>query len=100
MRDLGSLGGNLGFRGFLWENGGPMVDLNALVVNGVGIRLLGPATINERGEMAVPGIANGDVRGYLLIPCDDDHPAVEACDYSMADVSITVAQTTPAVRDI
>jgi probable HAF family extracellular repeat protein len=73
-------------RGFLWENGGPIVDLNTLAVNGSGIRILGPATINERGEMAAAGVlANGNLHTFLLIPCDDDHPGVEGCDYSMVD---------------
>jgi probable HAF family extracellular repeat protein len=72
-------------RGFLWENGGPMVDLNTLVVNGSGIRILGPTNINERGEIAAPGVLpNGGIRALLLIPCDEDHPNVEGCDYSLA----------------
>jgi probable HAF family extracellular repeat protein len=73
-------------RGFLWENGGPMVDLNALVINGTGIQILGPANINERGEMVAPGLLdNGDAHAYLLIPCDEDHLDVEGCDYSLVD---------------
>ena len=85
-------------RGFLWENGGPMVDLNTLVINGSGIEILGPATINDRGEMAVPGaLANGALHAYVMIPCDDDHAGVEGCDYSMVDVS-TIPQIEPSRR--
>lgn len=65
--------------GFLWENGGPMVDLNDLVVNGSGLIVRDADQINDRGEIAGRGVLpNGDVHAILLIPsgecdrwCDD-----------------------------
>jgi probable HAF family extracellular repeat protein len=70
----------------LWENGGPMVDLNALV-SGVDMTLGEPWSMNDRGEIAGFGqLANGDLHSYLLIPCDDNHPAIEGCDYSLVEV--------------
>ena len=73
--------------GFLWENGGPMVDLNSLVIPGSGLTALNAASINERGEIVGQGqLANGDVHAYLLIPCDEKHPG-ECEDYSMIEVA-------------
>jgi probable HAF family extracellular repeat protein len=58
---------------FLWENGGPMVDLNSFVTPGSGILLREGVFINERGEIAVDGrLANGDVHAFVLVPDDDD----------------------------
>ena len=60
---------------FLWENGGPMVDLNSLVPPGSALILTEAWSINDRGEIAGWGkLANGDVHVVLLIPCDDHHP--------------------------
>jgi probable HAF family extracellular repeat protein len=68
--------------GFLWEEGGPIVDLNTLVAPGSGVTVVNAFDINDRGEIAGNGfLANGDVRAVLLIPCDEDHPRLEGCDY-------------------
>jgi probable HAF family extracellular repeat protein len=59
---------------FLWENGGPMIDLNSFVPPGSGIVLNDAAFINERGEIAVDGRLNGDHHAFILVPegdCDD-----------------------------
>lgn len=62
--------------GFLWENGGPAVDLNAPVAPGSSLALVGPSSINDRGEIAGYGVlSNGDAHAFLLIPdgdCDSD----------------------------
>jgi probable HAF family extracellular repeat protein len=79
-------------RAFLWENGGPMVDLNALIPSGSALQLNGAVDINNRGEIVGSGVlANGDMHAVLLIPCDENHPDIEGCDYSLAEVSTVAA---------
>jgi len=73
---------------FLWEMGGPMVDLNTLVAPGSGLTLVFAASINDDGEIAGDGLlSNGDNHAFLLTPCDEHHPGVEGCDYSLIDAS-------------
>ena len=56
-------------RPFLWENGGPMVDLNSLIPPDSGVVLLEGVFINESGEIAgVAELPNGDVHAFVLIP--------------------------------
>ena len=46
--------------------------------------------INERGEIAGTAVRpNGDVRAFLLIPCDEQHTNVEGCDRSPVEESTT-----------
>ncbi len=63
------------FRAFIWERGGPMVDLNMLVSPASDLVLADPYSINDRGEIAVTGfLPNGDEHAVILIPngdCDD-----------------------------
>jgi probable HAF family extracellular repeat protein len=66
---------------FLWENGGPMIDLNELIAsNPAGLTLVGAFNINDRGEItglgAPPGVppTGTDAPGlhpFLLIPCGE-----------------------------
>jgi probable HAF family extracellular repeat protein len=72
------------YTGWLWENGGPIVDLNQLIVPGSDITVTGAEYINDRGEIICTGVTpNGDTRGIIiLIPdgeCDD------ACEARIAD---------------
>jgi probable HAF family extracellular repeat protein len=107
MTDLGTMGSNCGFAvsinalgqvvgtsggdscsvvAFLSEDAGLPVDLNTLVPPNSGLQFSEAVRINNRGEIAVVGNdANGNLHAVLLIPCDDNHPGVEGCDYSMAD---------------
>ena len=56
-------------RAFLWENGGPMVDLNTLVPKGTPLTLRYPIAINDAGEILAYGVLqNGDSRPALLLP--------------------------------
>jgi probable HAF family extracellular repeat protein len=100
---VGNFGGpNCAGGAFLWENENPMVDLNALVSSNSGFVVKLAININDRGEITGRGRASGcvdsDVCGhdYLLIPCDENHPNVEGCDYSLADAS--AAAQVPAPR--
>jgi uncharacterized membrane protein len=76
---------------FLWEEGGPMVDLSTLIINpSTAYAFLVVITINDRGEIA--GMAGDTVdvsRAVVLIPCDENHPNIEGCDYSMVDSAIS-----------
>jgi probable HAF family extracellular repeat protein len=59
---------------FLWEKGGPMVDLNTLIPANSGLELVTAENINERGEIVgvgVPARCFPDYCGhlFLLIPC-------------------------------
>ena len=67
------------FRAFIWEKGGPMVDLNTLVSPASDIVVVDPYYINDRGQIASTGfLPNGDERAVLLIPDGDCDDAVEA----------------------
>jgi probable HAF family extracellular repeat protein len=74
---------------FLWENGGPSVDLNALIPSNSALQLTDAALINESGEIIgggnPPGCTNNDAcnHAYVLIPCDKNHPDIQGCDYSL-----------------
>ena len=83
-------GGNA-THGFLWEDGGPAIDLNTLVPPGSSIALTTPAYINDRGEIAGSGaLSNGDTHAFLLIPCDENYANTEGCEDQI--------ERTPAVR--
>lgn len=70
---------------FLWEDGA-IFDLNTLIPPGSALDLLNPDTINDLGEIAGTGVdASGNGHAFLLIPCDQNHPGVEGCDYGLVD---------------
>ncbi|MGB0124897.1 MAG: hypothetical protein WA419_15255 [Silvibacterium sp.] len=68
---------------FLWENGGPMVDLNTLMFPKSEINVISPFEINDRGEIAAQAVLpNGDQHAVLLVQysdCDDE------CDARIAE---------------
>jgi hypothetical protein len=46
--------------------------------------------IDDQGQIAAFGmLANGDTHAVLLMPCDENHPGIEGCDYSMLEESAT-----------
>lgn len=69
--------------GFLWENGGPMVDLNALVENPSDLFVSWGLYISDSGEIIGEArLPNGDVHLVGLVPdgdCEDD------CEQRIAD---------------
>jgi len=61
--------------GWLWESGGPIVDLNQLVLPGSNLTVVSASYVNDRGEIAGEGLLpDGNLHAILLIPhgyCDD-----------------------------
>jgi len=92
-----------GEHAFLWENGGPMVDLNTLIPPNSTLELSHALAITDRGEIVGLGVPPGcppeqdEICGhaYVLVPCDEKHPFIEGCDYSSADPD-TMAEIRPA----
>jgi probable HAF family extracellular repeat protein len=132
MRDLGTLPGDpcsraygLNSRGqvvggasschaflhaFVWQDGGPMMDLNLLIQPGTGYQLTNAIDINDRGEIiakAAPlGFTPDDDADLghlaLLIPCNDDHAGIDECDYSALDPDTVIGpiqSASPAIRN-
>jgi probable HAF family extracellular repeat protein len=86
-------------RAVLWDKGS-IVDLNTLIPPHSDLYLNLALDISDRGEITGDGtLSSGDNHAFLLIPCDENHPRVEGCDYSLADTPAAVAQTSPAVRN-
>jgi probable HAF family extracellular repeat protein len=72
---------------FLWENGGPIVDLSTLISPPTDLSV-GVIGINDRGEIAGNADNASDIgHAILLIPCDENHPGIEGCDYSLVDAA-------------
>jgi len=82
------------------------VDLNTLLPPGSSVLVPNAIGINDRGEIAAKGVLpNGDQHAVLLIPCDENHPGVEGCGYSMVDAATAAAQSAivpmfPAQRNV
>jgi probable HAF family extracellular repeat protein len=87
---------------FLWENGGPIVDLNALVPSGSGVHLFAGFWTNDGGEIVAGGsapvcdLSAACGHAYVLIPCDENHPDIEGCDYSLVDPATAIFDIRPA----
>jgi hypothetical protein len=83
---------DVGEHAFLWE-GDSMIDLNALIPSGSRLKLTYAVAINDRGEIAGFGVPPGVLpeeyetkgHGYMLIPCDENHPDLEGCDYNLVE---------------
>ena len=72
----------------LWENGSAPVNINTLVTPASDVTAVYALEINDRGEIAAHGFTpTGDQRGVLLLPCDENHPDLEGCDYSLVDAA-------------
>jgi probable HAF family extracellular repeat protein len=83
-------------RGFLWEDGGPMVDLNTLIPSNPDLQLTRALYINDRGEIAVQGnFSTGVIHAFVLTPCDENHSRVEGCDYSLVDAATAAQSVAP-----
>jgi probable HAF family extracellular repeat protein len=82
--------------GFLWEDGGPMVDLSTLVLPNPGLQLDHVFQINDRGEITARGtFSNGHTHAFVLVPCDAKHSDVSGCDYGLVDASTLTPSEAP-----
>jgi hypothetical protein len=83
-----------GYHASLSEDGEPMADLNTLIPPNPGLQLNWAAYVNDPGEIAAIGtLSNGDIHAFVLIPCDEHHPGVEGCDYSLVDAATAAEQS-------
>jgi probable HAF family extracellular repeat protein len=83
---------NTDLHGFLGENGGPIVDLNPLIVPASHSTVVTAIFVNDRGEIAcLVQEADGSNNGCDLIPCDENHPNIVGCDYSIVETGIAEA---------
>ena len=65
--------------GFVWEEGGPMLDLNTLIASGSGLQITNAFNINDRGEILAKSFPIGTTPNddedlghlVLLVPCDE-----------------------------
>ncbi len=63
----------------LWRNG-VMTDLNTVIPPNSPLFLLEALSINDRGQIAGFGqLSDGEHRGFLLTPCDDQEGADKGC---------------------
>jgi probable HAF family extracellular repeat protein len=96
---------------FVWEEGGPMLDLNMLIAPGSGFQLTNAFNINDRGEIlakAAPlGFTPNDDADLghlvLLVPCERDQEegcegSAEATSRAAPRSSALVNGTTPQGR--
>jgi len=80
---------------FLWEQGGPMVDLNSFVAASSNLTLTVATLINDRGEIATQGVLpNGDTHAILLIPCSEGD---EGCGDDAESRTVAPQSNAPAV---
>jgi probable HAF family extracellular repeat protein len=83
---------------FLWEDGGPMVDLNSFVTPSSNLILTVATLISDRGEIAVQGVLpNGDTHAFLLIPCEGDRSDDEGCEDAKSGASYANHVAPPAI---
>lgn len=88
---------------FLWENRGPMQDLNTLIAPGSGLQLTNAFNINDRGEIlakAAPlGFTPNDDADLghlvLLVPCQAVEEA--GCGGSAQSAATTTQSSTSSV---
>ncbi len=88
---------------FLWEKGGPMVDLNTLIP-ATDLLLTDAFDINDRGEIAGDAVlSNGDIHAVLLVPCGtgeaDCGAATNSRTNATANVSTLAIRTLRISRD-
>jgi probable HAF family extracellular repeat protein len=83
--------------GAIWENG-KLYDLNSLISPNSGVSVAFVSFINDRGEITAEGdLPSGGGHAILLVPCDENHPGMEGCDYSLVDASTAAVASAPRI---
>jgi probable HAF family extracellular repeat protein len=87
---------------FLWENGGPAIDLNAFVPPGSDLDLTEALFISDQGEIAGKALLpSGDTHAFLLIPVGDgDDLAGFASSASRTDAAAVDQSAVSATRTV
>jgi probable HAF family extracellular repeat protein len=86
---------------FLWENGGPMVDLSTLIPPNSVLQPVVPFAINERAEIAGTGLLpNGDFHAFLLIPCDEGESDAEGCGSKPVEATTEAPVQPPQIAQV
>jgi probable HAF family extracellular repeat protein len=76
--------------GFLWQLGGPMIDLNAFVPPDSDLTITDGHTINDSGEIIASGmLPNGDFHAILLVPCGSNPADSDGCRDVTAPVAVS-----------
>jgi probable HAF family extracellular repeat protein len=87
---------------FLWEKGGPMIDLNSVIPSGSSLLLLDAFAINERGEIAGMGVPPGcdseDECGHAFVLVPVGHEDAEDTASLTQDARTIVASNRKAWR--
>ena len=79
--------------GFLWQPGGPMIDLNQFVPPGSGLIVTDGEGINDRGEIAGSALLpNGDFHAVLLVPCTEDLIDAVGCQEASQNVNASSSE--------
>jgi probable HAF family extracellular repeat protein len=89
---------------FVWEEGGPMRDLNKLIRPGSGLQITNAFNINDRGEILAKSFPIGTTPNddadlghlVLLIPCDRHDHDGECSDHKRWDDAVTPSIAAPA----
>ena len=83
---------NVGGAPFLWEDG-VIYNLNDLILPGSDMTLIDVDQINDRGEIACQGLANGEPHPCLLVPLE--LAEAEGLTNVIKDNKSSVRQSTP-----
>jgi probable HAF family extracellular repeat protein len=76
-------------RAFLWEDGS-MVDLNTLISPDSPFYLYWASSSMKGGDRPIRFTSEWrHTHALLLVPCDENHPDIEDCEYSPVDGSAT-----------
>lgn len=87
IRDLDTLGGTTGFANWISDAGDVAGTASNQGDQALHAFLWKNGTMTDLEIVASGVLPNGDPRAVLLIPCDENHPNIDGCEYSLLDTS-------------